>query len=76
MTVQTSKSIPEVRLKFLRRQLKKKNYRKNIIASSPQLLKLIFALVKERRSYQFRDNHKKELMALEKQYQKSKIKKK
>ncbi len=43
MTTQTVRFIPEVRIKFVTRQIKKKCYRKNIIASSSQLLKLLMA---------------------------------
>jgi transposase len=54
MAEETAKWIPEVRIKFLRRQLKSTKYRKNIIASTSPLLKLIMVLVKEQRPYQMR----------------------
>lgn len=60
MTAQTARFIPEVRIKFLKRQLKKKCYRKNIIASSSQLLKLLMALIKEKRKYVFRKEQNKQ----------------
>jgi hypothetical protein len=60
----------EVSLRFrsIKRQLKKKCYRKNIIASSSQLLKLLMALIKERRPYAFRKETVKELAKLEMKY--------
>ena len=47
MTEQTAKVVPQIRQKFLQRELKKKCYRKNIVAASSQLLQLIMALLKE-----------------------------
>ena len=67
MTEETAKWIPEVRIKFLRRQLKSCKYRKNIIASTSQLLKLIMALVKEQRPYQYKDETLAQMKALEQQ---------
>lgn len=68
MTTQTARFIPEVRIKFIKRQIKKKCYRKNIIASSSQLLKLLMALIKERRPYAFREEAAQELEKLEMKY--------
>jgi transposase len=67
MTEETAKWIPEVRIKFLRRQLKSCKYRKNIIASTSPLLKLIMALVKEQRPYQMRSQRLEQMRALEQQ---------
>ena len=67
MTEETAKWIPEVRIKFLRRQLKSCKYRKNIIASTSPLLKLIMALVKEQRPYQMRSETLDQMRALEQQ---------
>jgi len=69
MTTQTARFIPEVRIKFLNRQLKKKSYRKNIIASSSNLLKILMALIKDRRKYEFREEKAKEMELLEKKYE-------
>jgi transposase len=70
MTEETARYLPEVRIKYLRRYLNTKSkYRKNIIACSSTLLKLIVALVKERRPYELRDEKVKQLNELEKQYQ-------
>ncbi len=68
MTEETAKYVSEVRLKFLRRQLQARNYRKNIVASAPSLLKLIMALVKENRTYEIRPENQAELNELEIQY--------
>ena len=51
MTEETAKYIPEVRGKFLKRQLAKRKYRKTIVACSSNLLRLIFALVRDNRPY-------------------------
>ncbi len=67
MAEETVKWIPEVRIKFLRRQLKPSKYRKNIVASTTPLLKLIMALVKEQRPYQLRSQSVDQLRALEQQ---------
>jgi len=68
MTTQAARFIPEVRIKFIKRQLKKKCYRKNIIASSSQRLKLLMALIKEKRPYTFRKEAVQELANLEVKY--------
>jgi len=67
MAEETAKWVPEVRIKFLRRQLKSCKYRKNIIASTSPLLKLIMALVKEQRPYQMRSETVDQMRALEQQ---------
>lgn len=56
MTEETVKYVPEVRVKFVKRQLHKCSYRKNIIAASPNLLKLIISMVKANRCYEYLDN--------------------
>lgn len=68
MTVHTARTIPEVRSKFLRRQLKKRSFRKNIVAASSQLLKLIMALIKQKRRYRVDKARRRELAALERKY--------
>jgi transposase len=56
MTEETVKYVPEVRVKFIKRQLDKCSYRKNIIASSSNLLRLIMSMVKGKRCYKYLDN--------------------
>jgi hypothetical protein len=68
MSEETAKYIAEVRMKFIRRQLKKRNYRKNLIACSSTLLKLIVALIRESRPYEPKQQSNKQLILLEKQY--------
>jgi transposase len=52
MTEETARYVPEVRMKFLRRQIKQRIYRKNVVASSTTLLKLIVAMVKKNKVYE------------------------
>jgi transposase len=66
MSEETIKYVPEVRQRFLKRQLKRRCYRKNVVASVSNLLRLIMALVKEKRCYQVRENNT--LPFLEQQY--------
>jgi transposase len=68
MTTQTARFMPEVRIKFIKRQMKKKNYRKNIFAASSVLLRLLMALIKDKRTYEYRDDKVRELAKLELKY--------
>jgi hypothetical protein len=68
MTEETAKWVPEVRAKYLRRQIKRRRHRKNVVASTPQLLKLIMALVKEQRRYELHQDSVAEVRKLEAQY--------
>jgi transposase len=68
MTEETARWVPEVRAKYLRRQLHRRNHRKSVVASIPQLLKLIMVLVKEHREYQLHPDSVIQMHALEKQY--------
>ena len=72
MTQQAVKSVPQVRNRFLKRQLKHKRYRKNIVAATSQLLRLIVALIKANRPYHHQDDWKASLAHLEQAYQKDK----
>jgi transposase len=56
MCEETIKYIPEVRVKFVGRQLAKRSYRKNVVACASKLLRLIMTLVKEGRRYEARAN--------------------
>jgi len=69
MTVETKNHIPEIRIKYLNRQLRQDRYRRNIVSCSSNLLKLIMALVKENRRYEFREESVKELEKLENKIQ-------
>ena len=76
MTEQVVRYIPEVGNKYMRRQLKKPSFRKNIIASIPQLLKLIMALKRDNRPYEFREDKLKEMAELKEQYEELRKKRK
>ena len=69
MCEQTSRSVPEIRIKYLRRQLHKQCHRKSLIACAPILLKLITQLAKEQRLYEFRDNKVDQAKRLEYEYE-------
>ncbi len=70
MTEQTARVVPQVRRRFLERELRKKCYRKNIVAASSQLLRLIVALLRENRLYEERDHPAASLKTLERRYMK------
>ena len=76
MAEETKNHIPEIRIRYLKRQMKQPRYRKNIIASCSNLLKLITALVKEEQNYQYRKEKQTELLELENEYKEFKKKKK
>lgn len=76
MAEETKNHIPEVRIRYLKRQMKQSRYRKNVIACTSNLLKLISALVKEERKYEYREEKQKELQQLEILYKEFKEKKK
>ncbi len=69
MTQQAVKVVPQVRRKFLQRELKTKCYRKNIVAASSQLLQLLVALLRENRCYEERPEQMAALQSLEKRFQ-------
>jgi transposase len=69
MCEETIKYIPQVRVKFVSRQLAKRCYRKNVVACSSNLLRLIMVLVKENREYEARGSKSvQRLYYLEKKY--------
>ena len=68
MVEETAKYIPEVRIKYLKRQLKKQIYRKNLVSCIPQLLKLIFSLLKEDRFYEYNEERVAEVKRLDLEY--------
>ena len=68
MTTHAAKYMPEVRIKFLKRQIKKKNYRKNIFAASSILMRILMALIKEKRTYELREDAVQEMERLELKY--------
>jgi len=68
MTTETSKYIPEIRIKYLKRQLKQSGYTKNITACSAKLLQLLFCLMKNKQPYEYRAESQVLLVDLEEQY--------
>lgn len=68
MTTEAVKYVPEIRKKFLTRQLSRRCYRKNIIACAPLLLKFIMVLIREKRPYVFREEAAENLKKLEVRY--------
>jgi len=68
MTEEAIKYVPEVRIKYLKRQLDKISYRKNLMACAPKLLELIMALCRDRRTYEARPESLETLAELETQY--------
>jgi transposase len=76
MAEETKNHIPEVRIRYLKRQMKQARYKKNVVAVSSNLLKLIAALIRENRTYQFETEKLKELQILEVKYQEFKDKRK
>lgn len=72
MTKETAKYIPEVRIKYLKRQIKRYNYTKNLIACSSQLLQLIMALIKDNRLYEYCPENQSLVWELEYHYDKVK----
>ena len=68
MSEETARRVPEVRCKYLRRQLKRRKHRKNVVAAIPQVLQLILALHKEKRTYETRATTVNEMQELETRY--------
>ena len=75
MTEETVRRVPEPRCKYLRRQLKKRNHVKNVVASVPQLLQLIVAMEKHQRNYELRPEAVQMMHDLDQQYEERKAQK-
>lgn len=69
MTEETARRVPEVRIKYLRRQLKRRKHIKNVVAAVPQLLQLIIALEKQKHAYTERPETVATMHELEAQYE-------
>ena len=69
MTEEAARYLPEVRLKYLKCQLHRRQYRNNLVACVPVLLKLIVSLIKENRLYQESTEKLAELSELEVRYE-------
>ena len=69
MTEETMKHIPEVRIKYLKRQMQKQCYRKHIVACVAPLLKLIYALLRDGHFYEYYPAKVKEMEELNTKYE-------
>ena len=71
MVRETSRFVPEVRIKYLKRLIKKNGYNKNLIACSSPLLQLIMALVRDRRIYGLQSESVARVVQLQNEYDQS-----
>ncbi len=76
MAEETKNHIPEIRIRYLKRQMKQARYRKNVMACASNMLKLIAAMIKENHTYQYKEKAVEELRGLETEYREFKKKKK
>jgi transposase len=76
MAEETKNHIPEIRIRYLKRQMKQARYRKNVTACISNMLKLITAMMKENHKYSYKQEHVVELTLLEEQYKEFKKNKK
>jgi transposase len=74
MLSSTSRYVPEIRIKYLKRQLQKPCYKKNLFACLPNLLKLIFSLIKDDKPYEINHEREKIVKELNAEYKKTKPK--
>ena len=76
MAEETKNHIPEIRIRYIKRQIKQARYRKNVTAVISNLLKLIASMIKENHKYTYNSNKVTELALLEEQYKEFKKNKK
>lgn len=76
MSEETKNHIPEIRIRYLKRQMKQSRYRKNVTACISNLLKLITSMIKENHKYSYNQNKVAELALLDEQYKEFKKNKK
>jgi len=74
MTEETKNHIPEIRIRFLKRQMKHPTYTKNITACTSNLLKIIIALIRDNKLYEIDPEKVKIMEALDIRYQEQKQK--
>lgn len=74
MTEETKNHITEIRIHFLKRQIKHATYTKNITACTSNLLKTIIALIRDNECYKFDPEKVREMETLYAQYQEQKQK--
>lgn len=76
MAEETKNHIPEIRIRFIKRQMKQPRYRKNVTACISNMLKLITSMIKENHKYEYKPEKSPEFSLLEEQYKEFKKKKK
>ena len=76
MAEESKNHIPEIRIRYLKRQMKQARYRKNVVACASNMLKLITSLLKENHIYTYKEEKVEELRMLEEEYKEFKKKKK
>jgi transposase len=76
MAEETKNHVPEIRIRYLKRQMKQARYKKNVVACSSNMLKLIMSMFKNKNTYQLKEESAEELKLLEVKYQEFKNQKK
>ena len=76
MAEETKNHIPEIRIRYLKRQMKQSRYKKNVVASASNMLKLIMSMFKDNHIYKYKEESLEELKQLEIKYEEFKNKKK
>lgn len=76
MAEETKNHIPEIKIRYLKRQMKQARYKKNVVACSSNMLKIIMSMFKDNHTYQYREESLEELKLLEVKYQEFKNQKK
>lgn len=67
MAEETKNHIPEIRIRYIKRQMKQARYRKNVTACISNLLKLITSMIRENHKYNYKQEDVSELALLEEQ---------
>ncbi len=70
MTEEMARYVPEVRVKYLTRQIAKRCYRRNLVACVPKTLQLAFGLAQQRAAYKPNAEALNNVKKLEQQYEK------
>jgi len=76
MAEETKNHIPEIRIRYIKRQIKQARYRKNVTACISNLLILITSMIRDNHKYSYNPNKAAELTLLEEQYKEFKKNKK
>ena len=76
MAEETKNHIPEIRIRYIKRQMKQARYRKNVTACISNMLKLITSMIRENHKYNYKQENLAKLELLEEQYKEFKKNKK